>query len=95
MGEQASRYFDFSEDDELITEFDPGGVSDVMLQIHGAQIQKHMRLRNPTAAIKGLLGYQILTTDVQTTRIERALFRIMLLLGANAALVGYVAYLLS
>ena len=73
MDKEADRYFDFSEDDELITQFDPGGVSDVNLQIHGAQIQKHMQLRNPAAAIKGLLGYQILITDVQTSRIERAL----------------------
>ncbi len=95
MSDQMNRYFDYSEDDALLAEFDPDDVSDTILQIHGAQIRKQMQFRNPTTAIKGLLGYQNLTLDVQTTRIERAMSRVALLLGANAALVGYIAYLLS
>jgi len=95
MSDQMNRYFDYSEDEALLAEFDPDDVSDIILQIHGAQIRKHMQRRNPTTSIKGLLGYQILITQTTSDRIERAMSRTALLLGANAALVGYIAYLLS
>ena len=67
MENEANPYLDFSEDEQLIAEFEPEGVSDLIMQIHGAEIQKHLRLRNPTAAIKGLIGYQILATETNCT----------------------------
>ena len=95
MSDQMNRYFDYSEDETLLAEFDPDDVSDMILQIHGAQIQKHMQRRNPATSIKGLLGYQILITQTTSDRVERVMFRIALLLGANLAVVSYIAYLLS
>lgn len=93
MASEADRYFDFSEDEQLFAEFDPEGVSDVIMQIHGGEIQKFLRLRNPISALKGLISYQILTADWNS--IAKAMSHIRLILGVNTAAVLYLAYVLS
>ena len=98
MASEADRYFDFSEDEQLIAEFDPEGVSDVILQIHGGVIQKHLRFRNPISALKGLISYQILAAETHSdtwNSIGKAMSHIRLILGVNTAAVLYLAYVLS
>jgi len=58
MDKQADRYFDFSDDEWLQAEFNPDDVHDLALKIYGAQLQKHLRLANPIAGIKGILALQ-------------------------------------
>ena len=98
MASEADRYFDFSEDEQLIAEFDPEGVSDVIMQIHGGEIQKHLRLRNPISAMKGLISYQILAAEAKSDNsisIVKVMSHIRLILVVNTAAILYLAYVLS
>ena len=95
MDKQADRYFDFSDDEWLQAEFDPDDVHDLALKIYGAQLQKHLRLANPIAGIKGILALQHCMLAANTDAIQSDLSRIKALLVVIAALIGYIAYLLS
>ena len=87
-----SPYFDFSDDDWLMNEFDPGQIDDMILEIHGAQICKHLNVRNPVKGIQGLLGYLIVANAGHLGRICGRLSWLVLLLATNTALLAFFVY---
>jgi hypothetical protein len=98
MTSDTNPYEDISEDEQLIAEFDPDLVSDAILKIHGATIQRHLSRRNPVTAIKGLIGYQILAAETNSEtwrRTERTLSHIRWILLANTLFLLYLVYLFA
>ena len=95
MTDDKERYYDFSEDEKLLAQFDPNDISDFYLKWTGELLQKFLKLRNPTSRIAGLLAHHSAITTGLAMGIQSSLTRIGWLLVINALLLGYIAYFLT
>jgi len=86
------RYFDFSEDDQLLAQFEPDDVSDWYLKWTGELIQKYLRLRNPANRIAGLIAHHSAVSIGIAISVQSSLTWIKWLLIANVILLGYIVY---
>ena len=86
------RYYDFSEDSELLRQFDPDLTSDVTLKYYAQLLTNYLALRNPVNRITGLIAHHSAISSGFSISIHRILRYIMWLMVANTVLIGYIAY---
>ena len=85
-----SRYFDFSEDDQLLAQFEPSDVPDWYLKWAGELIQDYLRLRNPASRIAGLIAHHSAISTGIAIGIQSSLTWIKWLLITIVILLGYI-----
>ena len=95
MDNDKERYFDFSEDEELLRQFDPDLTSDSYLKMTAGVMQNHLRFRNPLSRIAGLVAHNSGMSDGYNLALHVALKRITWLLAAITILLAYIAYVLT
>ena len=89
---KTNRYFDFSEDEDVIEGFSPGSYQKKWLEVLAKQLQKSLRRKNPMTAIKELLAFGFLTQAWQMRNIQKLLLVILII---NVVLLGIVVYLVE
>lgn len=95
MTDDKERYYDFSEDEKLLAQFDSDDVSDWYLKWTGDLLQKYLRFRNPANRIAGLIAHHSAVSTGLAMGVQSSLTRIAWLLVFNAALLAYIAYVLT
>jgi hypothetical protein len=95
MTDDKERYYDFSEDEKLLAQFDPDDVSGFYLKWTGDLLQKYLQLRNPASRIAGLIAHHSAISTGLAMGVQSSLTRIGWLLVVNAALLAYIAYVLT
>ena len=87
MNENAERYWDFSEDDEVIAGFYGGDAADKQTKALSSQLQSALQRRNPATSIRQLLAFQ-------TTLQHMVLKQVKILLRINSALLLIIVLVL-
>jgi len=95
MTDDKERYYDFSEDEKLLAQFDPDDVSGFYLKWTGNLLQNYLQFRNPASRIAGLIAHHSAVSTGLAMGIQSSLTRIGWLLVFNAALLAYIAYVLT
>ena len=95
MTDDKERYYDFSEDEKLLAQFDSDDVSDWYLKWTGDLLTKYLQFRNPASRIAGLIAHHSAISTGVAMGVQSSLTRITWLLVFNAALLAYIAYVLT
>ena len=95
MDKESNPYLDFSSNDWIVSAFDPNAATSNAMTLFATEIQKYLVLENPVLAIKGLVALQSATVAVVSASVSKGFRRITTLLTIIAALIGYIAYLLT
>ena len=84
-------YRDFSQDAEMWGAFSGPSISDTLEFVRAAMV-KHLEYENPATRITGLLAHHSIVACGNALGIQRALKKIIILLGINAALLGLIVF---
>ena len=87
-----SRYFDFSEDEQILGDFDPVSSDDRDIAFQAAILRKHLMWKNPSSRIAVLLAHESLLQTGRQLMLARFLSQIRWGIFAIVVLLGYLAY---
>lgn len=93
--DSSERYFDFSEEEEVIEAFSPGSRPEEWLGTLSGELQRAFRRKNPTTAIKSLLAFGISAQAHLLRSILKQIRMIYFLLILNVVLLGAAVYLIA
>lgn len=82
---------DISQDAEMWGAFS-GPARSEELEFVAAAMRKHLEYNNPATRITGLIAHHSIVACGNAFGIQRALKKIIVLLGINVALLGFVAF---
>lgn len=86
------RYFDFTEEEEVIERWNYPSYAKLWTQITAGEIQNALRRRNPATAIKQLLANLFYAQESQARAIVRRLEFISFLLIVNIIVISMLVY---
>ena len=90
-----SRYFDFSTDDDDIAALESGDETHPVLAFYAKELQRIVGNRNPVVSIRNLLALQAATTVSNSLSHLRFLKIQNAMLAIIAALLAYIAFILT
>ena len=95
MNINEERYFDFSTDEKDLAAFSPGAGTDPALRIVAEDIQSYLLNKNPILSIRGLIALHVATSLGSHLGSQQYRKTTNILLAVIAAVLAYIAYLLS
>ena len=95
MNNNEERYFDFSTDEKDLAAFEPGAGTNPATKIIAKEIQRYLSNRNPILSIRGLIALHVMTSLGYHLGSQQYRKTTNILLAVIAAILAYIAYLLS